>query len=1381
MASPVVTVIATKSSVGGIVVIILQQPNFLNMKTISTLKKAFGILTCSAMFAASAQTTESGGHSSGSPAGFGTATIATSLRSSQKAGETNLFKGELYGSIVSSADWTSSSRHPGLYRINQDLSKDQLMENFYMTGSAGVYIRGKMYFANGTNYGNIVVQNTLMVFDIDNLKQEGGYAMPTNMANIAVGYAYDRMADKAYAITYNAQGSGFVLNNFNYEKRSYSPICSISETFFALTFTPDGTLYGINNKGTVKSISLTDGKTTDIVETGLTPSYVQSAAWSPKDKAIIWTATLSDGTGQIIKIDPVAKTSEKIQDFNHEVVGLYTNDIITVDGAPAQPHDVEISYQQPGTNQATVTFTMPSLTVDGQTLSGNLDTEIVVDGDFESSTSASAKVGATCSIDIDMKEAGSHKIAVYVKNATGKCQPVITKAFAGYDTPQAVTDLCHELTNEGGLTLTWSPSKALNNGYIGTVTYHISRNGIEIATTDETSFSETLGNDLKIYSYTVTPVANGKKGESVSTESFTFGETLSLPYSQNFSTPDAFLLFIPVDANEDGNTWKLSDWTKCAVYQRGDIQADDYLVAPPFHAEAHHTYTLAFDTYLDYQSNPEEISVLVADGRSLTALRSGKTLLEKESITNTNQDKRRIEVEYTPDTDGIKHFAWLITSDPSCFKLNISNVEIKDLGNIKSPKAVEDLSVVSGKNGSLKAVVSFTVPSTTLNGNPISKLNRMELSRDGNFIRAFNNVDAGQKIEYEDEVDSPAFYEYSIVGINDNGAGDAAVIRQYIGGYDCPATFLDDSGKSDFRNFTVIDGNDDNCQWRWDEEQQAAKYVQDAAGYASDYLFSPMVYMESGKVYEISYEAHVTEGSLGFVLFTKLSNTLTTNNILTFYPAQVVHSDSTFERITKFIEVPENGYYAVAVAVEENMNAGQGIYIKNISVKEGPDPGTPAAVDNIKAEPAAKGELKATLRFKLPDTNIMGTAMGSDMLLGAKVYDNNGDLCGEVPMQYHPNDSVKMEVNALQGINRFTVYATNDKGQGNHSSVAAFCGIDTPFRVYDIYSNPSTDNMSTTLKWSVPTEGSHGGWFNTDELEYHIYMMDEEGNKVLLAKTHEREYTFNAYDNTLRKYTLGVIPSTKAGMGTQIHTVFSQLGKPYAVPFEETFADATYASGPWIQTNTMQSSSWDLSNSTEDIPSEDDGFVFFNDKHNSAAQGRLYLPKVSLENVPDALLKISTWQYYQAKAQFRVFVSTDDNNFDFIGTCYSDNVTEFGNNRWNTWTFDLKPYAYYKWIQIYLDGTLSNNYYGAIDDIRITSDLLRGVEEADMDSGIKVSGTFDAIEILGGDGRLISVYGVDGRTVYQGIPDSGRFRIPALKGIYVVIADGRRIGKAVVK
>lgn len=1285
-----------------------------------------------------------------------------------------VFQGNLYGVVVSS----NETPFPGigLYRLNSDLSRDLLLQNNYMSGSAAVCIRGKLYVTTAMAYGSIVVANTIYMFDAENYVSLGSYGIPTNKANMAVGYAYDSMNDKAYAITYNSNGSSFMLNNFNYEKRSYSPICSVNETFIALTFAPDGTLYAIDKNGVVKTLSLTDGATEEVVNTGLASTYFQSAAYSPKDNAIIWIACPATGSRQIVKIDPVAKTWEKLSDYTDEVMGLYTTDVMGIDGAPARPTDIEVSYADPGTNNATVSMTVPSVTFDGKALSGEIDVEVTVDGNSDSRATGKAQAGSDYSIDVDMQSAGAHRLAVVCKNSIGQSQAIVIPAFGGNDTPSKVSDLQYTLDDNGLLTLTWGASKAINNGYTGTISYIVERNGAEVTTTTDTKFTETLGSGLQLYSYKVTPVANGIKGEAVSTENFTYGDLLDLPYNADFSNEALFKIFTPVDANGDNTTWFLGTMYNKVSYQPGSATPDDYLVTPPFHVEANHTYVIEFDSELDFgPTDPCTLSVVVTDGATKEACQSGDVVLDNEVIDS--RDTRRIQATWRSDESGEKRFAIRVYEGPSWFRVNVRNLTIKDLGNITSPAAVEDLTVEPEGNGSLKAKVSFTVPSLTMGGTTLDAVSRMELSRDGAFVRAFSSVKPGEKIEYVDEVDVPDFYSYSVVGVaGDSDKGPEASTRLYVGSYDCPATFMGENAQADFRNLKIIDQNEDNCTWRWDDSERAVKYIH-TEGNTGDYLFTPMVEMKAGKVYEISYDARVTEGSAGFVLFTKLSHSMSLNDILTFTPAQVVRSSSEYDHIVKFVQVPADGTYSVVIDAGF-MQPGDGVFFKNISVKEGPDSDTPAAVDNIAVVPAAKGELKATLSFDLPTTNIMGDNYSSDELLGAKVYNSNGELCGELALEHRPGEQVSVEVSALQGVNRFTVYATSAAGQGDKDYIGAFCGMDTPFRVPEVFSYPSKDNMSTVLEWDEPYEGTHKGYFNPDELVYHIYIIDEAGNQAEIAKTTNKEYEFKVYDSSLRKYTFGVLPETKAGMGSQMSTHFNQLGTPCKLPFEETFADGTYSTEPWYAVDQFDTTHWDNVTSQGDITSDDNGFLYLHDDYNHMSISDLYLPKISLADYPEAQLELTTWQYYEAKAVADVLVSTDDVEYVKVGSAYSDAADGIGDMKWKTWTFDLTPFSG-KWIQIKLNTTIYNDYFFALNDIRISG------KKASVDglaaAGISAFAEGQSVAVTGACGKYVAVYSIDGRQVYAGLLSTDHFNIPVPAGIYIATANGSTIGKIAVK
>lgn len=1230
----------------------------------------------------------------------GPGTVKYARQASRKADASSYFQGNLYGAIVSDASWTNGS-HVGLYQIDADLTTTLLLENVEMTGAASVFINGKYYVTKYMAYGTWVASNVMDVYDTESRQFVARYSMPAQAASIAIGLAYDRMADQAYAITYNATMSGYVLNKFDYMTRTYTEIGNLSETFFTLTFDADGHLYGINKDGVLKTISTEDASTEEVLSTGLTPNYVQSAVWNPRDEAIIWMATLSDNTGQLVKLDPANGTWEKLTDIYMEVMGLYTTDAIAKDGAPEQPVDAAIAYDAPGTNEATVSFTMPTATVGGDHLTGELTVTIKVDGSEEHVLTATATAGDTFSQTVDLGSEGVHKLTVYVGNEAGNSQPVILSAFGGFDTPSAVGGLGYTLTDDGLLTLSWDASTAIHDGYIGTVTYHIARNGEEIATTEDTSFEETIGGPLMLYGYTVTPEANGISGETAATERFPFGDALDLPYSQDFSDPDAFLLFRTIDANADGNTWQLQSWSHIVMYQRNENQADDYLLTPKFKVQAGHAYAISFDTYLDYQSEPEELSVLIADGNTLEAMEAGEVLLDKETISNTSQAKRRIEVICTSDTDGERVFAFHITSQPQCWKLNITNILIEDKGNVQAPKAIADLTVTPHDNGVLRADVDFSAPQVNFSDEPISTIDRIDLMRNGEVVKTFDDVTPGEHLSYTDEVEAPAFYDYAVIPYNVYGAGDRASARAYVGGYHVPTSFLDDTKESDFAFFANQDVNADGNGWTWNEEEQCAQYVQLETGYANDYLYSPMVYMEAGKVYEIRCDAHVNEGSTGFVLFTRLSSDMTPQTVQTYYPAQVVRSTDEFETISKFIQVAADGFYSITLSADGWLTEGSAIFIKNITVSEGPDAGTPAAVADVKATAAEEGELKATLTFKMPQYDILGNYMGYDTQLGVKVYNRDGDLCGELPQEYHPNDDIEMEVEALQGMNTFWVYATNDKGQGDRNFANAYCGIDVPLRVNDLTSWPLEDNQGTVLKWEAPTEGTHMGYITNDDVTYHIFLIDDDGTETEIATTEDTQYTYQVDNDELRKYTFGVLPSTTFGMGTQIWKVFNQLGTPYRLPFVETFAGGTCATSPWIGDEYLGTTRWDVVTETDNIQSDDNGFLYYHDIYNRVSVADLLLPKISLKGIEKGILEVTTWQYYQAHAMFEVLVSDDDNNRTSIGYAYCENVAEFGQTGWQTWTFDLSPFADAQWLQIILHGTIDNDFYAAIDDIRI--------------------------------------------------------------------------------
>lgn len=131
-----------------------------------------------------------------------------------------------------------------------------------------------------------------------------------------------------------------------------------------------------------------------------------------------------------------------------------------------------------------------------------------------------------------------------------------------------------------------------------------------------------------------------------------------------------------------------------------------------------------------------------------------------------------------------------------------------------------------------------------------------------------------------------------------------------------------------------------------------------------------------------------------------------------------------------------------------------------------------------------------------------------------------------------------------------------------------------------------------------------------------------------------------------------------------------------------------------------------------------------------------------------------------------------------VGSAYSDAVDEIGKMEWKTWTFDLTPFSG-KWIQIKLNTTLYNDYFFAINDVRISG------KKASVDglaaAGISAFAEGQSVAVTGACGKYVAVYSIDGRQVYAGLLSTDHFNIPVSAGIYIATANGATVGKIAVK
>ena len=79
------------------------------------------------------------------------------------------------------------------------------------------------------------------------------------------------------------------------------------------------------------------------------------------------------------------------------------------------------------------------------------------------------------------------------------------------------------------------------------------------------------------------------------------------------------------------------------------------------------------------------------------------------------------------------------------------------------------------------AHISWTVPTESMSGEPLTTIQRIVLKRNGVAIQTYNNPQPGDVVTYDDNVTEYGAYEYSIVGVNNNFEGGVFSQRVIFG------------------------------------------------------------------------------------------------------------------------------------------------------------------------------------------------------------------------------------------------------------------------------------------------------------------------------------------------------------------------------------------------------------------------------------------------------------------------------------------------------------------------------------------------------------------------------------------------------------------------
>lgn len=618
------------------------------------------------------------------------------------------------------------------------------------------------------------------------------------------GMVYDESTSTIFGIGFQTGGNSLQLAKFVYgDTPSVTQVGALEGNWNSLMIDASGQLYGIRYWGETQDdnyvvlgsalckINKLTGEVTEVGECGVAPQYLSSATIDTKTGRCFWNVNPADDSSWMYEVNLTTGVATKLYSITtgDEVMGMFVGSSPN-GNAPAGVSDVAVNFPQDNLT-GTVTLKAPATLFDGSAASGNVTLKVKANG-TEVGT-ATAAYGANATVNVTVSTAGSYTFEVYASNANGDGPVAKVKNFwVGADTPEAtVATLVYA---NGNMELTWNAvTGSVNGGYIDqagltyTVTRYTNGTAQEVASgLTTTTFTEAIAvpADITSYYYTVVAVAGTLSSAPAKSNVVTLGSIVP-PYVAN-PAQDGLAGYTVIDGNGDNKVWTVDGDKFKISYTANGVNMDDWLISPPMKLEYGKAYKVNFNVWNNSTTYKERIEVKY--GKAATAEGMTGTLLEPTEVTNKEAGMVSVSEFIVPDETGIYYVGFHGISDPNQYFLYVGGFEVEAGVSALAPGAATNLTVTPDASGALAATVAFNAPSTTMHGQALSSLTKVELSRDGNVVKTFTAPAVGSALSFNDNtITEGGDVTYTVVGYNAEGTGVAASASAFIG-FQAPAS-----------------------------------------------------------------------------------------------------------------------------------------------------------------------------------------------------------------------------------------------------------------------------------------------------------------------------------------------------------------------------------------------------------------------------------------------------------------------------------------------------------------------------------------------------------------------------------------------------------------
>lgn len=503
-----------------------------------------------------------------------------------------------------------------------------------------------------------------------------------------------------------------------------------------------------------------------------------------------------------------------------------------------------------------------------------------------------------------------------------------------------------------------------------------------------------------------------------------------------------------------------------------------------------------------------------------------------------------------------------------------------------------------------------------------------------------------------------AAYYYTITPYCGAMQGFTATTGKFISGnpYEVPyRENFDNANAMDV--YTPLDYNVDNNTWQY-MSGAAGIYSSGLAG-LDDWLLTPLIHLRSDRTYNVSFvvetggEAYTEQLSLSYGTDADFDN----------YTTIMPTTDLT-------LKGPRQFSYSIRPSVEANYvlafhatSAPQQYDIKvdDISVTEQALVTAPDSVTALTATPGAHGARHATVSFRAPLRRIDGRPLAT---LHAITLSRNGSVVNTWNNPTPGETYTYEDENPADGLNDYTVVAANENGGGQPARVSTFTGNDTPLPPSRL--RLGLDGNTATLTWTSPgARGANNGFVDTLALRYDVY--DKDGH-VVQADVDGTSWSATVDNTGSQRLTHYGLSAKSNGLESGVVTSNTVvLGKPWPMPFQESFALGSQDYPLWWIVGSDASNTWGFNTlSTAD----DDGGALYYLARRAGEESSINSGKIAITG-SNPKLTFSHYVQPGVDNTLRVEVSTDKADSVLLAEVNYASVADSAG--WRTLSVPLRP------------------------------------------------------------------------------------------------------------